>query len=61
VRRLAELLTGGRDCDDLILDYMVIVVLIVTTIIVAFICFGDAVADLVTLIGGRVDQATISR
>ena len=61
MRRLAELLTSGREGDDLILDYMVIVVLIVTAIIVAFIFFGDAVADLVTLIGGRVDQATISR
>jgi hypothetical protein len=43
------------------LDYVVILGLIVIVVILAFIFFGDAIADLVTAIGGRVDQATLPK
>jgi Flp pilus assembly pilin Flp len=61
VHRLTELLTDGHEDGDHTVDYVVIVLLMAATIVVAFVFFGDAIADLVTLIGGRVDQATLAK
>jgi Flp pilus assembly pilin Flp len=57
---LAALL-GADGADGYRLDYAVILGLIVIVVILAFVFFGDAIADLVTAIGGRVDQATLPK
>ncbi len=60
VRRYLErfLARGGRR-DDHLVEYVVILVLIVVVAVLAFLFLGDAVADLISLIGGRVDEATV--
>jgi Flp pilus assembly pilin Flp len=57
---LAALLRADGDGGHR-LDYAVILGLIVIVVILAFVFFGDAIADLVTAIGGRVDQATLPK
>ncbi len=56
---LDRLLEHRRDDDDHLLEYAFIAVLIVVVALLAFVFLGDAVADLVSLIGGRVDEVTI--
>jgi Flp pilus assembly pilin Flp len=58
---LAALLRGGEDGDEHRLDYAVILGLIVIVVILAFVFLGDPIADLVTTIGGRVDQETLPK
>jgi Flp pilus assembly pilin Flp len=54
---LAALLGRGGD-DEHLLEYLVILVLIVIVVTLAFVFLGDAIADLITAIGGKVDQQT---
>ena len=56
---LDRLLEHRTDDDDHLLEYVVIAVLIVVVALLAFVFLGDAVADLVSLIGGRVDDVTL--
>jgi hypothetical protein len=59
LERLAALL--GRDPDDEHLaEYVAILALIVVVAGLSLIFLGDALADLISLIGGRVDEATLS-
>jgi Flp pilus assembly pilin Flp len=58
-RHLDRLLTPGGDRDDHLIEYAVILVLIVVVAVLALVFLGDAVADLVSLIGGRVDEVTV--
>ena len=51
----------GERRDDHLLEYAVILVLIVVVAVLAFVFLGDAVADLISLIGGRVDDVTITK
>jgi Flp pilus assembly pilin Flp len=56
---LGRRLTHGGERDDHLIEYAIILVLIVVVAVLALVFLGDAVADLVSLIGGRVDEATI--
>jgi hypothetical protein len=56
---LDRLLRHRRDEDDRLFDYAFIAVLIIVVAVLALVFLGDAVADLISLIGGRVDEATI--
>jgi len=58
LRYLALLLGRGAD-DDHIVELAVVVVLIVVIVTVALLFLGDPIADLITLIGGRVDQGVV--
>ena len=60
-RRLERLLGRGQSHDDHLVEYAVILVLIVVVTVLAFVFLGDAVADLISLIGGRVDEVTLSK
>ncbi len=55
---LERLLRAGAP-DDLHLDYVAIVVLATILVVVAFVVFGDTVADFVTLVGEGVDRAIV--
>jgi hypothetical protein len=59
-RYLERLLALGRSHDDHLVEYAVILVLIVVVATLALLLLGDAIADLISLIGGRVDQVTIA-
>jgi Flp pilus assembly pilin Flp len=56
---LHQLLTRTDDGEDHLLEYVVILVLIALVAILALVFLGDLVADLISLIGGRVDEATV--
>jgi len=58
-RLLATLL--GRDAaeDEHLVEYALILVLIVVLAALSLVFLGDAVADLVSLIGGQVDQGAL--
>jgi hypothetical protein len=63
LRAALELLAAllGRDPDDEHLaEYVAILALIVVVAVLSLIFLGDAIADLISLIGGRVDEATLS-
>jgi Flp pilus assembly pilin Flp len=44
---------------DLLLEYALIVSIIVVVVVLVFVTMGDSISDLVSLIGGRVDEATV--
>jgi Flp pilus assembly pilin Flp len=59
-RRLLGLLQRHEgEGPDLLLEYTLIVGIIVVVVVVVFVTMGDSLSDLVSLIGGRVDEATI--
>ena len=60
-RYLGRRLTRGEDRDDHLTEYAIILVLIVVVAVLALVFLGDAVADLISLIGGRVDDVTIGK
>ena len=60
-RYLERFLARGERRDDHLVEYAVILGLIVVVAVLAFLFLGDAVADLISLIGGRVDEATITK
>jgi len=60
-RYLERFLARGERHDDHLVEYAVILILIVVVAVLAFLFLGDAVANLISLIGGRVDEATISK
>ena len=55
LRYLASLV-GRGDEDDHLVELAVVVVLIVVVAILSLVFLADPIADLVTLIGGRVDR-----
>jgi hypothetical protein len=57
---LDRLLGHGEDGDHL-LEYAFITLLIVVVAALALVFLGDAVADLISLVGGRVDEVTLSK
>jgi len=65
VRTARELLASllGRDPaeDEHLVEYVVILALIIVLAGLALVFLGDAIADLISLIGGRVDQESLSR
>lgn len=60
-RYLERFLARGGLRDDHLVEYVVILGLIVVVAALAFLFLGDAVADLISLIGGRVDEVTITK
>ena len=58
LRYLASLV-GRRDEDDHLIELVVVVVLIVVVVALSLIFLADPIADLVTLIGGRVDEGVV--
>lgn len=58
LRYLASLLGRAED-DDHIVELSVVVVLIVVIVALALIFLGDPIADLITLIGGRIDEGLV--
>jgi hypothetical protein len=55
LRYLASLMGRGGD-DGHLIELAVVVVLIVVVALLSLVFLGDPIADLVSLIGGRVDQ-----
>jgi hypothetical protein len=55
LRYLAALV--GREPDDHVIELAVVVVLIVVVAVLALVFLADPIADLISLIGGRADQA----
>ena len=60
-RYLERFLARSERHDDHLVEYAVILGLIVVVAVLAFLFLGDAVADLISLVGGRVDEATITK
>lgn len=58
LRYLASLLDRWEQ-DDHLVDLAVVAVLIVIVVAVSLVFLADPIADLVTLIGGRVDEGMI--
>jgi Flp pilus assembly pilin Flp len=58
-REYLAALLGRAGGDGQLLEYLVILVLIAIVVVLAFVFLGDAIADLITAIGGRVDQQTV--
>ena len=58
-RYLDRFLALRDDRDNHLLEYAVILVLIVVVAVLALVFLGDTVADLISLIGGRVDEVTV--
>jgi Flp pilus assembly pilin Flp len=58
-RYLERFVARGGLRDDHLVEYVVILVLIALVAVLAFLFLGDAVADLISLIGGRVDEVTV--
>ena len=58
LRYLALLLGRGTD-DDHLVDLAIVAVLIVVIVTLSLLFVGDPIADLITLIGGRVDGAGV--
>jgi len=59
-RYLERFLARSERRDDHLVEYAVILGLIVVVAVIAFLFLGDVVAELISLIGGRVDEVTIS-
>jgi len=59
LRYLATLLGRDEDEDRHLLELALILSLIVVVAILSLAFLGDAIADLITLIGGGVDEQTI--
>ncbi|HKZ90860.1 MAG TPA: hypothetical protein VJZ50_01865 [Candidatus Limnocylindrales bacterium] len=59
LRYLATLLGRDEDDDRHLLELALILTLIVVVAILSLAFLGDAIADLITLIGGGVDEQTI--
>lgn len=59
LRYLATLLGRDEDEDRHLLELALILTLIVVVAILSLAFLGDAIADLITLIGGGVDEQTI--
>ncbi len=57
---LDRLLGHGEDGDHL-LEYAFIALLIIVVAVLALVFLGDAVAELISLIGGRVDEVTVTK
>jgi len=57
---LAALLGRDPEDDEHLVEYAVILALIVVVAGLSLIFLGDAIADLISLIGGRVDEVTLS-
>jgi hypothetical protein len=58
LRYLASVLGRGEDEEHLI-ELSVVVVLIVVIVAFALVFLGDPIANLITLIGGRVDEGLV--
>ena len=61
LRYLATLLGRAGDDERYLVEFAVIVALIVVVAALSLIFLGDAIADLITLIGGRVDEQTLGQ
>lgn len=59
-RLLAGLLALGQGEDEHRLELALILALIVVIVILALVFLGDAIADLISLIGGQVDEVTVT-
>jgi Flp pilus assembly pilin Flp len=59
-KRLLATLLGRDPADDQhVLEYALILSLIVVVVILSLLFLGDAVADLISLVGGGVDEVTL--
>jgi hypothetical protein len=59
LRYLVMLLGRAGDEDRYLVEFAVILMLIAVIALLSLVFLGDAIADLITLIGGRVDQQTL--
>jgi hypothetical protein len=59
IRTLASILASVAQSDRYLLELAVVLTLIAVVSILALVFLGDAIADLITLIGGRVDEQTL--
>ena len=60
-RHYIDRLLGRGNGGDHLLEYAFIAFLIVVVAVLAFVFLGDAVAELISLIGGRVDEVTVTK
>ncbi len=60
-RHYLDRLLGHGNGGDHLLEYAFIAFLIVVVAVLAFVFLGDAVAELISLIGGRVDEVTVTK
>jgi hypothetical protein len=58
LRYLASQLGRGEDRDTIV-ELSVVVVLIVVIVAFALVFLGDPIANLITVIGGRVDEGLV--
>jgi hypothetical protein len=56
LRHLAAILGSVEPDERYLLELAVVLVLIAVVAVLALVFVGDAVADLITLVGGRVDE-----
>jgi hypothetical protein len=59
LRFLAALIGQSGDDERYLVELGVILALIALIALLALVFLGDAVADLITLVGGRVDEQTL--
>ena len=59
LRYLATLVGRADDDERYLVEFGVILVLIAVVALLSLVLFGDAIADLITLVGGRVDEQTL--
>ena len=59
LRYLATLLGQVDEDERYLVEFAVILALIAVVALLSLVFLGDAIADLITLIGGRVDEQTL--
>jgi hypothetical protein len=60
LRDLAMLLKRRHDSDHHLVELVLVLALVVIVTALSFVFLGDAVADLISLIGGHVDEVVLS-
>lgn len=60
MRLLATVLARQQESDQSFVELGLVLVLIVVVATLSLLFLGDAVADLISLIGGHVDDATLA-
>jgi len=59
-RLLAGLMALGQGEHEHRLELALVLALIVVIVILALVFLGDSIADLISLIGGQVDEVTVT-
>jgi hypothetical protein len=61
LRYLADLLGHDGGDDRYLVEIGAILTLVAAVAVISLVFLGDPIADLITLVGGRVDEATLGR